>query len=242
MAAELVRPGGRLICTDFSEGMLGQARARAQELGLDNVEFRELDAESLDLQTASVDAVLGPEMKSTGEAMGIALDLPSALYKAFRSTMPELPQDGAALCSIADADKQEARPIIRALHRLGMRLSATRGTAQLLHDAGLPAITVQKLRTGHPNVVDVIGSGAVHLVINTVTGPNRADPVVGGVPLRDGYEIRRASVERRIPCLTSLDTARALTQALGASKAEPRQRVAPITDYVRAQVPEPVNA
>ena len=190
----------------------------------------------------SVDAVLGPEMKSTGEAMGIALDLPSALYKAFRSTMPELPRDGGALCSIADADKQEALPIIRALHGLGMRLYATSGTAQLLHEAGLPAITVQKLRTGHPNVVDVIGSGAVQLVINTVTGPNRADPLVAGAPLRDGYEIRRASVERRIPCLTSLDTARALAQALGASNAEPRHRVAPITEYVSALLPEPVNA
>jgi carbamoyl-phosphate synthase large subunit len=85
----------------------------------------------------SVDAVLGPEMKSTGEAMGIAEDLPSALYKAFRSTMQELPPDGAALCSIADGDKAEAVPIMRALHALGMTLFATEGTARLLRKAGL---------------------------------------------------------------------------------------------------------
>jgi carbamoyl-phosphate synthase large subunit len=190
----------------------------------------------------SVDAVLGPEMKSTGEAMGIAQDLPSALYKAFRSTMQELPANGAALCSIADADKSEAVPIMRALHDLGMKLFATEGTARLLREAGLPAITVHKLRTGHPNVVDVIGSGEVRLVVNTVSNPTRTDPAATGVPLRDGYEIRRASVERRIPCLTSLDTARALAQALGASSVEPRQRVAVISEYVKAQVAEPVNA
>ena len=190
----------------------------------------------------SVDAVLGPEMKSTGEAMGIAEDLPSALYKAFRSTMQQLPPDGAALCSIADADKDEAVPIMRALHQLGMTLYATQGTARLLREAGLPAITVHKLRTGHPNVVDVIGSGQVQLVVNTVTGPSRTDPGSAGVPLRDGYEIRRASVERRIPCLTSLDTARALAQALGTSRAEPRQRVAVVSEYVKAQVAQPVNA
>ncbi|HEY0493678.1 MAG TPA: carbamoyl-phosphate synthase large subunit, partial [Candidatus Dormibacteraeota bacterium] len=189
----------------------------------------------------SVDAVLGPEMKSTGEAMGIAQDLSSALYKAFRSTMQELPLNGAALCSIADADKNEAVPIMRALHKLGMTLYATEGTARLLRQAGLPAITVHKLRTGHPNVVDVIGSGQVHLVVNTVTGPNRADPAAAGVPLRDGYEIRRASVERRIPCLTSLDTARALARALGESQAHQRDSVAVVSEYVNARVAEPVN-
>jgi carbamoyl-phosphate synthase large subunit len=190
----------------------------------------------------SVDAVLGPEMKSTGEAMGIAEDLPSALYKAFRSTMQELPPDGAALCSIADGDKAEAVPIMRALHALGMTLFATEGTARLLRKAGLPANQVHKLRDGHPNVVDVIESGQVHLVVNTVSPPGPADPGATGVPLRDGYEIRRASVERRIPCLTSLDTARALAQALGASRREPRTRVAALSEYVAKTVGDPVHA
>jgi len=190
----------------------------------------------------SVDAVLGPEMKSTGEAMGIAEDLPSALFKAFQSTMQALPHDGAALCSIADPDKEEAVPIMRALHALGLTLYATEGTARRLREAGLEAISVHKLRDGHPNVVDVIGSGQVHLVLNTVSGPSRAMPVAAGAPLRDGYEIRRASVERRIPCLTSLDTARALAQALRAARREPRSRVAVLGEYVGVRVNEPVHA
>src|SRR6266446_2481503 len=160
----------------------------------------------------AVDAVLGPEMKSTGEAMGIARDLATAQYKAFLSTMQELPPDGAALCSMADADKEEALPILRGLHGLGIRLYATAGTAAFLGESAIPATTVQKLRDGHPNVVDVIQSGQVHLVVNTVSVSAPVANNGAGAPLRDGYEIRRASVERRIPCLTSLDTARALVQ------------------------------
>ncbi len=186
----------------------------------------------------AVDAVLGPEMKSTGEAMGIAEDLPTAQYKAFLSTMQELPPEGAALCSIADADKDEALPILRGLHALGLKLYATAGTATLLQRSGIPATVVQKLRDGHPNVVDVIQSGQVHLVVNTVSGiPVLASEGQGGgpVPLRDGYEIRRASVERRIPCLTSLDTAAALVQALRSWRREHHSRVAVVGEYVNAR-------
>jgi carbamoyl-phosphate synthase large subunit len=190
----------------------------------------------------AVDAVLGPEMKSTGEAMGIAHDLPTAQYKAFLSTMQELPPDGAALCSIADVDKDEALPILRGLHGLGLRLYATGGTAAFLREAGIPATTVQKLRDGHPNVVDIIHSGQVQLVVNTVSTSAPAASNGAGVPLRDGYEIRRASVERRIPCLTSLDTARALVQALRASRREHRSSVATLGEYVSAVAAEVVRA
>ena len=189
----------------------------------------------------AVDAVLGPEMKSTGEAMGIAKDLATAQYKAFLSTMQELPPDGAALCSIADADKEEALPILRAIHALGMRLFATAGTAALLRESAIPATTVQKLRDGHPNVVDVIHSGQVHLVVNTVSASAPLIDNGAGVPLRDGYEIRRASVERRIPCLTSLDTAGALVQALRASRREHRSSVATLGEYVGAPAAEVVR-
>ena len=185
----------------------------------------------------AVDAVLGPEMKSTGEAMGIATDLATAQYKAFLSTMQELPPDGAALCSIADVDKSEALPILRGIHGLGITLYATGGTAALLREAGIPAVTVQKLRDGHPNVVDVIQSGQVQLVVNTVSSANPATDNGAGTPLRDGYKIRRASVERRIPCLTSLDTARALVQALRAWRREHRSKVAVLGEYVGAAVP-----
>ncbi|TMF52304.1 MAG: carbamoyl phosphate synthase large subunit, partial [Chloroflexi bacterium] len=190
----------------------------------------------------AVDAVLGPEMKSTGEAMGIAQDLATAQYKAFLSTMQELPPDGAALCSIADADKAEALPIMRALHGLGLTLYATDGTARLLRESGIPATIVQKLRDGHPNVVDVIHAGDVQLVVNTVSVGGRLGGDGPGVPLRDGYEIRRASVERRIPCLTSLDTARALVQALRAWRREHRSQVAVLGEYVGSTVSPGVRA
>ncbi|HYS02969.1 MAG TPA: carbamoyl-phosphate synthase large subunit [Candidatus Eisenbacteria bacterium] len=182
----------------------------------------------------AVDAVLGPEMKSTGEAMGIAFDLPQAQYKAFLATMQDLPPDGAALCSIADADKEEALPILAALHRLGLRLFVTEGTARLCERAGLPATRVDKLRQGHPNVVDVIREGAVHLVVNTVSPAGPGDGTT--VPLRDGFEIRRASVERRIPCLTSLDTARSLVDALEQTRGRAGWTVAAISDYVAGLV------
>jgi len=186
----------------------------------------------------AVDAVLGPEMKSTGEAMGIAWDLSTAQYKAFLSTMDELPADGAALCSIADADKAEALPVLRALHRLGIRIYATQGTAAFLRSAGVPAEVVAKLREGHPSVLDVIHDGAVQLVLNTVS--QGSSPAAGAAPLRDGYEIRRASVERRIACLTSLDTARALTAALEERRGRRGWTVATLSEYV-APVLEAVN-
>jgi len=182
----------------------------------------------------AVDALLGPEMKSTGEAMGIASDLGEAQYKAFLATMNDLPPDGAALCSIADPDKEEALPILTALHRLGLRLFVTEGTARLCRSAGLPVTQVHKLRQGHPSVVDVIRDGTVHLVLNTVS-PSNGSPATPA-PLRDGYEIRRASVERRIPCLTSLDTARALVEALAHHRGRRHWTVAALTEYVTGPV------
>jgi carbamoyl-phosphate synthase large subunit len=89
---------------------------------------------------------------------------------------------------------------------------------------------VDKLRQGHPNVVDIIHDGTVHLVVNTVSPANGGDGT--SAPLRDGYEIRRASVERRIPCLTSLDTARSLVEALEHTRTRGEWTVAALTDYV----------
>src|SRR5207244_8877027 len=143
---------------------------------------------------------------------------------------------------MAYAAKGKAVRILRALHGLGSRLYATAGTASFLSESTIPATTVQKLRDGHPNVVDVIQSGQVHLVVNTVSSSALGADDGVGVPLRDGYEIRRASVERRIPCLTSLDTTRALVQALRASRREHRSRGATIGEYVGAVGAEVVGA
>jgi carbamoyl-phosphate synthase large subunit len=118
-----------------------------------------------------------------------------------------LPEKGAILLSIADKDKPEALPIIRQFASVNYRLYATEGTAAMIEAAGLPVTTItKKLSEGHPNVIDVILEGIVDGVVNTMTGDR--------IPLRDGFEIRRMAVEKRIPCYTSLDTARAAVEAL----------------------------
>jgi carbamoyl-phosphate synthase large subunit len=154
-----------------------------------------------------VDTYLGPEMKSTGEVMGIDYTFESALAKALISANLMLAPQGGILLSVADRDKPESLPIIRKLAKIGYKLYATEGTAAMIEAAGLTVnVTTKKLHEGHPNVVDIIVDSSVNAVINTVTG--------GRIPLRDGFEIRRTAAERRVPCFTSLDTARAAVQVI----------------------------
>jgi carbamoyl-phosphate synthase large subunit len=182
-----------------------------------------------------VDSHLGPEMKSTGEVMGIDMELAPAMFKAFLASLDQLPQQGSALCTIADGDKAEALPIIARLAEMGFTIHATSGTARALRAAGISVTEVDKISEGSPNVVDLIKSGAVDLVINTIsneTSPGR--PGLSGAPvaLRDGFEIRRAAVERRIPCLTSLDTAAALVESLNLRALGGAFEVATLSEYV----------
>ncbi len=113
------------------------------------------------VKLSEVDTALGPEMKSTGEVMGVDLDLGAALQKAFIAALGEVPLGGGALCSVADADKAEALPILAQLSALGFTLYATAGTAQALADAGVTALAVGKIGHGRPNVIDVIEEGRV---------------------------------------------------------------------------------
>ncbi|HEY1293226.1 MAG TPA: carbamoyl-phosphate synthase large subunit [Chloroflexota bacterium] len=172
-----------------------------------------------------VDTYLGPEMKSTGEVMGLGTSVNEALGKALLAAGSGLTRPGSAvLLSLADRDKSEAMPLVRRLCDLGYDLLATEGTALAVRDAlGLPVDTVtKKLNEGHPNVLDAIASGRVSAVVNTVTGDRR--------PLRDGFLIRRAAVERRIPCFTSLDTVRAALDGVALSS----QRSVRTVDEYRA--------
>ncbi len=168
-----------------------------------------------------VDTVLGPEMTSTGEVIGVAPELPAALEKAFLAALGSLPRRGGALVSIADQDKSEGLPIAARLAELGFRIYATPGTAAALRQAGITVVEVSKLHSGRPNVLDVTVAGQVELVINTISGTAtdemEADDGTRGArrPVRDGYRIRQAAVQRGIPCLTSLETAAALVAALG---------------------------
>ena len=154
-----------------------------------------------------VDTYLGPEMKSTGEVMGIDYTFDAALAKALLAAGLMLLPKGAILFSVADRDKPEALPIIRKFSSVGYKLYATEGTAAMIEAVGLPVKMIsKKLSEGHPNVIDIINDGTVNGVVNTITG--------GRIPLRDGFQIRRAAAEKRIPCFTSLDTARAVAEAL----------------------------
>ena len=175
---------------------------------------------------AGVDTYLGPEMKSTGEVMGVDRTFEAALAKALQAADLALPPGGAVLLSLADATKARAIPLIRSLAAAGYRLYATEGTAALIGSIGLPVEEVTKrLDQGYPNVVDVIREGLVNAVINTPEGRITET-------LRDGFHIRRAAAERRIPCFTSLDTAEAAVSALTAQ--QPSYTVQPLRDYLRA--------
>jgi carbamoyl-phosphate synthase large subunit len=171
-----------------------------------------------------VEVHLGPEMKSTGEVMGIDLSFEPAFYKALLSAGLALPKKGALLVTLADEDKAEAVPTIEQLVRMGVRIYATEGTAALVERAGMPVQTVTKrIGRGKPDVIDVILNGTVQGVINT---PGPADKEV-----LDGLQIRRAAVERGVPCITSMDTARAVVAAMGAASAA--YTVQPVPAYRR---------
>ena len=171
---------------------------------------------------AGVDTYLGPEMKSTGEVMGIDHDFPAAVSKALTAAGMMLRPGSSILLSIADRDKPEASSLIEGLRRAGCSLYATEGTAAMIREIAIPVVAVPKrLNEGHPNVVDVIVDGTVDAVVNTVTGDRET--------LQDGFEIRRAAVDRRIPCFTSLDTARAAVESLGA--ANNAYNVKPLSAY-----------
>jgi len=171
-----------------------------------------------------VDSYLGPEMKSTGEVMGIDYSFEAALIKALLAAGLMLPQGGSLLLSIADKDKDEASPLIKQLHSLHHELYATEGTAEMIESMGLPVkLVTKKLSEGHPNVVDVIQDNSVSGVINTITG--------GRIPLKDGLDIRRAAAEKRIPCFTSLDTARVAIGALADSSQI--FNVQPLREYLK---------
>ena len=175
---------------------------------------------------AQVDIGLGPEMKSTGEVMGLDSQYPLALYKAMIASGIGVPTGGSMIVTVADADKMEAAGIARDFARLGFRLFATGGTAEFLQSQGVAAETVKKLHEGDGNIVDLIRSGKIALLINTLSKDKRIE--------REGARIRRASVEAGVPCLTSLDTARALLVALEARSHGADFALATVDEYLHA--------
>jgi carbamoyl-phosphate synthase large subunit len=171
-----------------------------------------------------VDVALGPEMKSTGEIMGVDPDYSRALYKAMVASGVSVPPKGSLIATIADRDKDEALPIIRQFADMGYRIYATTGTARFLRANGVDAIRVKKIHEGSPNILDLVQNEKIDLLINTISNDRG--------PAREGARIRRTSVEHAIPCLTSLDTTRALLVALSAQKGDGMQ-VRPLQSYAR---------
>ncbi len=149
---------------------------------------------------------LGPEMKSTGECLGIAHTFQEALYKAFLGSGVDLPRFRQMIITVKDADKGEAIEIGRRFEKLGYTIYATRSTAEALREAGVKARKVNKIHQESPTVMDLILGHKIDLVIDT--------PTQGRDKSRDGFLIRRTAIETGVNCLTSLDTARALVTSL----------------------------
>lgn len=153
-----------------------------------------------------VDITLGPEMKSTGEVMGKDLTLEKALYKGMVAAGMQMKEYGSVLMTVADKDKDEAVLLAQRFIDIGYQILATKGTAEHLSKANIAVREVDKIGSSGPTLLDIIQSGETQLVINTLTK--------GKQPARDGFRIRRESVENGIPCLTSLDTAEAILRVI----------------------------
>ena len=169
-----------------------------------------------------VDTVLGPEMRSTGEVMGIDRDFAIAFAKSQIGSGIILPLSGTVFVSLRDSDKDRILGALRDLADMGFRVLATRGTKRHLESHGIPCEHVNKVLEGRPHIVDTMKNGDVHLVFNTTEGAKA---------LADSKDIRRAALLNRIPCYTTLAGAIAATEAIKALKAD-TLKVAPLQSYV----------
>jgi len=183
-----------------------------RELGYEPGLQREADYVAVKMPVFSFEKIrgaeisLGPEMKSTGECLGIAKTFNEALYKAFLGAGIDLPKHKRMIITVKDADKGEAIEIGRRFAKLGYTIYATRSTAKALNDAGVKANKVNKIQQESPTVMDLILGHKIDLVIDT--------PTQGRDKSRDGFLIRRTSIETGVNCITALDTAKALATSL----------------------------
>jgi carbamoyl-phosphate synthase large subunit len=148
-----------------------------------------------------VDTILGPEMKSTGEVMGVGDSFAEAFVKSQLGAGVSLPQSGKVFISVKDADKPKVIEIARILHELDFTLVATRGTAKAIRDAGMPVVVVNKVFEGQPHILDMLKNDEIALVINTVVEKRSA--------IRDSYAIRREALLDRIAYFTTIAGAKA---------------------------------
>src|SRR5581483_11299414 len=159
-----------------------------------------------------VDPALGPEMRSTGEVMGVGVNFGEAFLKAQISAGARIPEKGAVFISVNDHDKREAVKVARRFADLGFQLVATRGTATALRNAGLTCRTVFKVNEGRPNAVDLLKGGQIQMAIYTTTG---------APAFHDEKAIRRAAVQYRVTCITTMSGAHAAVEAVAAKLRDP---------------------
>jgi carbamoyl-phosphate synthase large subunit len=172
---------------------------------------------------AGVDPILGPEMKSTGEVMGIDTDMAQAFAKSQVAAGTVLPSSGTVFLSVRDKDKDGLIEIARELVDLGFKLVATTGTCNTLRAAGLDVTHIKKVMEGQPNIVDAVINGEIHFIINTTKGAQS---------YADATSIRRMALTYKIPYYTLLSAARAGVQAIRAMRAR-AFHIAPLQDYFR---------
>ncbi|MFN8112463.1 MAG: carbamoyl-phosphate synthase large subunit [Solirubrobacterales bacterium] len=181
---------------------------------------------------SGADTVLGPEMKSTGEVMGVAGDFPAAFGKAQTAAGINLPSSGTVFITVTDNDKATAMQLATRFCDLGFKIVATAGTAQAISRMGVPVETIHKIQEGSPNVVDYIERGEVDLVINSPTGSGART---------DGYEIRSAATRNGIPCITTMTGATAAARAIGAFQGDGRIEVRSLQELNEDSAPTPAE-
>ncbi len=208
--------------------MLGKTKAQVKP---ENFDWRKVETVSVKgvvfpfKKFPESDALLGPEMKSTGESMGRGRDYSEALMKAFVASHIRLPEKGEVFFSLRDKDKPEMLVVAKELEKMGYTISATSGTAQYFSDHGVDALSLRKVHEGRPHCVDRIRSGEVSIVINTTRGRTSIEA---------SFDIRRACTDYSIPCLTESDAAEAFVIALKNSKKGDYQ-VSPLPAMMRLE-------
>jgi carbamoyl-phosphate synthase large subunit len=170
-----------------------------------------------------VDTILGPEMKSTGEVMGIHTTFAGAFAKSQFASNITLPTAGQVFLSVKDQDKEQLVEVARRLQSIGYSLLATGGTASFLREHGVEVQSVRKVREGSPHVVDILGAGNIALVINTPEG---------WMPVMDSKSIRLVANELRVPTYTTIAAARAVSEALALVESRSYLTVKALQDYL----------
>ena len=152
-----------------------------------------------------VDPVLGPEMRSTGEVLGLSKYYGEAFFKAQEATKTELPLDGTVLISVCDKDKDEVVEVAKDFVKTGFKILATKGTAKVLEEAGIPCDVVNKLNEGRPDILDLITNRQIDLIINTPIGADGTND--------DSY-LRKGAIKKKIPYMTTIAAAKATASGM----------------------------